>query len=94
MPPPKKTWKGAHIHTKKNACSLLISWSILQNMNIVALFKVPQPGIAYLDKSKSKKMIYFEKKIMISRRQTQRHSCVEVCLPPTLTQSYKWSENS
>ena len=41
------------------------------------------------DKSKSKNAFILIKRNMISRRQTQRHSCVEVCLPSTLTQSYK-----
>ena len=46
------------------------------------------------DNIKSKKRvkkIYFDKeKHDTSRRQTQRHSFVElVCLPPTLTQSFK-----
>ena len=41
------------------------------------------------DTYKSKKRFISIKRKKISRRQTQKYSCVKVCLPPTLAQSYK-----
>ena len=58
---PQNIWRGAHIPIKKIYFGLLISWSTLQNMNIVALVKVPQPGIAYLGI-----VAYLKTKVMFS----------------------------
>ena len=41
--------RSPYTHKKKISGNLLITLSILPNINIVALLKVPQPGIAYLD---------------------------------------------